>query len=74
MRDGGAGRGAGWRETHETPAEHDLRNRATTSAWDAAAPVVRAFEDVRYGESEPQPDAVARAREALRSAEASVRG
>jgi uncharacterized protein DUF4129 len=67
-------RGAGWRETYETPAEHDARNRAAEPAWNAAAPVVRAFEDVRYGEHEPLPETVERAREALRSAEASVRG
>jgi hypothetical protein len=67
-------RGAGWREEYETPAEHDARLRSAESRWGAAAPVVRAFEDVRYGEDEPDRATVTSAREALRTAEASLRG
>ena len=65
--------GAGWRERYETPAEHDTRIEATESRWRAAGPIVRAFEDVRYGEHEPDPTTVTRAREALRDTKAALR-
>ena len=67
-------RGAGWREGHETPAEHGDRISTAETRWRRAAPVVRAFEDVRYGEQEPEAATVVRAREALRDVEASLRG
>jgi len=66
--------GAGWRELYETPAEHDARITAAESRWRAAEPIVRGFEDVRYGEHEPAAASVTRAREALHDVEASLRG
>lgn len=61
--------GPGWREPAETPAEHSGRLRAAGERWLAAAPLVRAFEEVRYGEIEPGEDTVVAAREALRRVE-----
>ncbi len=66
--------GAGWRETHETPAEHQGRISAVAASWEASAPVVRAFEDVRYGGIVPDAGTVARTREAFRKLEAVIRG
>jgi hypothetical protein len=62
-------RGAGWREPSETPAEHERRLTRSATTWTGAAPLVRAFEDLRYGEREPTPDVVQRARDALRALE-----
>jgi hypothetical protein len=61
--------GPGWREPAETPAEHSGRLRAAGERWLAAAPLVRAFEEVRYGEIEPDEGSVVAAREALRRVE-----
>jgi hypothetical protein len=61
--------GPGWREPAETPAEHSGRLRAAGERWLAAAPLVRAFEEVRYGEVEPGEETVLAAREALRRVE-----
>lgn len=62
--------GAGWRAPAETPAEHETRLAQAAARWREAAPVVRAFEALRYGEVEPDPATVDRAREALRRVEA----
>lgn len=62
--------GAGWRAPAETPAEHEARLALAAARWREAAPVVRAFEALRYGEVEPDPGTVDRAREALRRVEA----
>lgn len=61
--------GPGWREPSETPAEHSGRLGAAGERWLAAGPLVRAFEEVRYGEIEPGEDTVMAAREALRRVE-----
>jgi hypothetical protein len=44
------------------------------AGWSAAGTIVRAFEDLRYGEQDPSPDTVERAREAYRGMEAPRRG
>lgn len=62
--------GPGWRDPAETPAEHSGRLRTAGERWLAAVPLVRAFEEVRYGEIEPAEETVAAAREALRRVEA----
>ena len=41
-------RGAGWRPEPETPAEHHSRITSAMPIWADAAPIVRAFEDLRY--------------------------
>ncbi|MEK6206218.1 MAG: DUF4129 domain-containing protein [Chloroflexota bacterium] len=65
--------GQGWRAAAETPAEHHSRISGADPRWSAASPIVAAFEDLRYGELSPDHTTVARAREALRTVEASVR-
>jgi hypothetical protein len=67
-------RGAGWREPAETPAEHETRLARSSDAWTGAAPLVRSFEDLRYGDVEPTPDGMQRARDALRALETRPRG
>lgn len=57
--------GVPWRAAGETPAEHQARATATAPRYEGAAILVRAFEDLRYGEVAPSPDTVARARVAL---------
>jgi hypothetical protein len=62
--------GPGWREPAETPAEHEARLVGSADRWRAAAPIVRAFEELRYGEREPDERTVTDARAALRRVEA----
>lgn len=62
--------GPGWRAPAETPAEHEARLAAAAARWRDAAPLVRAFEAVRYGEREPDRATLDRARDALRRVEA----
>lgn len=66
-------RGAGWRGESETPTEHETRIAVSDARWRAAGPIVRAFEDLRYGETDPDAAALARANDALRSLEAAPR-
>lgn len=66
-------RGAGWREAAETPREHAARITATGSGWRAASPIVSAFEDLRYGERDPDAETLVRARRSLESLEAPPR-
>jgi hypothetical protein len=61
--------GPGWRGPAETPAEHEARLVAAGERWRAATDVVRAFEAVRYGETEPDERVLAAARDALRRVE-----
>jgi uncharacterized protein DUF4129 len=65
--------GHGWRQTGETPDEHRRRVAATDPHWQVAAPLVRAFEALRYGEIDPDGATLARARGALRAVEAAAR-
>lgn len=61
--------GPGWREPAETPAEHEGRLVSAAARWREAAPIVRAFEALRYGERDPDAATVAEARAALRRVE-----
>lgn len=61
--------GPGWRAPAETPAEHEARLVGTAAKWRDAAPLVRAFETLRYGDRDPAPADIERAREALRRVE-----
>jgi hypothetical protein len=65
--------GLGWREPAETPAEHHRRIADADARWAAAAPIVAAFENLRYGDEAPDGSTVSGARAALRSLEAAVR-
>lgn len=62
--------GPGRRGAAETPAEHERRLLASADRWSAASEIVRAFEELRYGEREPDPGTVERASAALRRVEA----
>jgi hypothetical protein len=64
---------AGWREIAETPAEHAARISSLAPVWAEGAPIVRAFEDLRYGEEPPSPEVLERARAAFSTLEARVR-
>ncbi len=66
-------RGAGWRAAPETPSEHETRIAAADGAWRAATPLVRAFEELRYGEIDPSAETLARARGALARVEGARR-
>ncbi|HVR88580.1 MAG TPA: DUF4129 domain-containing protein [Candidatus Limnocylindria bacterium] len=57
--------GIGWRGIGETPAEHLQRALAREPRFAAAGALVRAFEDLRYGERPPAGATLARARAAL---------
>jgi hypothetical protein len=65
--------GHGWRGAAETPSEHERRITGADARWGVTSPIVTAFEDLRYGELEPDAATVVRAREALRAVEAVVR-
>lgn len=57
--------GAGWRAGAETPAEHHARLGSLDGRWRPAHAIVDAFEQMRYGEVDPSPTSVERARHAL---------
>jgi hypothetical protein len=61
--------GVGWRQPHETPAEHLARITSEDRRWSAGDPLVRAFEDLRYGEAVPDGVTLEHARAALRTLE-----
>jgi len=61
--------GAGWRQPQETPAEHLARIRSEDARWSAGDPLVRAFEELRYGEAAPDAATLDHARGALRALE-----
>ena len=61
--------GVPWRAVGETPAEHQARAVATAPRNEAADLLVRAFEDLRYGERGPDPATLTAARQALASIE-----
>ena len=58
-------RGIGWRATAETPAEHLVRAVRADERVVDAAPLVHAFETLRYGERGPDAAMVETARAAL---------
>ncbi len=62
--------GPGRRGPSETPAEHERRLLAAAERWRDASQIVRAFEDMRYGERDPDAATLGRAAEALRRVEA----
>lgn len=57
--------GVPWRAVSETPAEHHLRAAAAAARHESAGMVVRAFEELRYGDIEPSAETVTRARAAI---------
>jgi hypothetical protein len=65
--------GVGWRQAHETPAEHLARIVGEDARWSAGDPLVHAFEDMRYGDVVPDATALDHARVALRTLEAARR-
>jgi len=65
--------GVGWRQPHETPAEHLARIANEDARWSAGDGLVRAFEDMRYGESPPDTTTLENARVALRTLESARR-
>ena len=65
--------GVGWRQPHETPAEHLARIAGEDARWSAGGVLVRAFEDMRYGEAAPDAGALEHARGALRTLEVARR-
>ncbi|MDE3192677.1 MAG: DUF4129 domain-containing protein [Chloroflexota bacterium] len=63
-------RGPGRRAPSETPAEHERRLLAFAEGWREASAVIRAFEELRYGERAPEAAVVERAAQALARVEA----
>jgi hypothetical protein len=61
--------GVAWRATGETPAEHHARAVALAPRHRAADGLVRAFEDLRYGERDPDAATLEGARGALQMIE-----
>lgn len=66
----GDANGVPWRATGETPAEHHDRAVAAVPRLAAVSTLVRAFEDLRYGERDPDNATVEDARRALNEIEA----
>ena len=62
--------GVSWRAVGETPGEHHDRAVVRTPRLAAAAAVVRAFEELRYGERDPDAASLAAARRAIAAIEA----
>jgi len=58
-------RGIAWRAMGETPAEHHERSVTATPSNAAATVLVRAFEDLRYGDRDPDAQTLVEARRAL---------
>jgi hypothetical protein len=65
--------GVGWRQPHETPAEHLARIASEDARWSAGDRLVHAFEDMRYGEAAPDAATLDHARVALRTLESARR-
>jgi hypothetical protein len=65
----GDANGIEWRATGETPAEHHDRSVISTPRNEAATVLVRAFEDLRYGERDPDATTLDAARRSLMSIE-----
>ncbi|MEP7003478.1 MAG: DUF4129 domain-containing protein [Chloroflexota bacterium] len=62
--------GVAWRAPGETPAEHQERATRRGGPFAAASPLVRAFEDLRYGDRDPDAATIAAARAAVAAVEA----
>ena len=62
--------GVSWRAVGETPAEHHDRAVGHGPRFAAAAGLVRLFEELRYGERDPDPAGLASARSAMAAIEA----
>lgn len=65
--------GVGWRQPHETPAEHLARITGEDARWRSGDGLVHAFEDMRYGGAVPDEATLDGARTALRTLEAARR-
>ena len=65
----GDANGVAWRATGETPAEHHHRSVFSSPPNEAATVLVRAFEDLRYGDRDPDAATLAAARRALAAIE-----
>lgn len=65
----GEAAGVSWRSVGETPAEHQLRAAGQGPGFAAAAGIVRAFEELRYGDRDPDAPTLAAARTALAAVE-----
>ena len=61
--------GVPWRGAGETPAEHHARAIAAAPRHEAASILVRAFEDLRYGDRDPDAATVEAARRSLAAIE-----
>ncbi len=61
--------GVAWRAAGETPAEHHDRSVVATPRNEAATVLVRAFEDLRYGDRDPDAATLAAARRGLATIE-----
>jgi len=61
--------GIAWRAAGETPREHHDRSVIATPRNEAATVLVRAFEDLRYGDRDPDPATVEAARRGLAAIE-----
>jgi len=61
--------GIAWRAAGETPREHHQRSVIATPRNDAASVLVRAFEDLRYGERDPDAATLEASRRGLLSIE-----
>ncbi len=62
--------GVAWRAAGETPAEHQERALRRDARFAAVSPLVRAFEDLRYGDRDPDAATIAAARAAVAGIEA----
>jgi hypothetical protein len=65
--------GAGWRRPQETPAEHLARISNADARWSAGDRLVRAFEDLRYGDAPPDAPTLEHVRATLRALESARR-
>jgi len=65
--------GHGWRDQGETPDEHQRRVALSDPRWSAAEPIVIAFDELRYGDRDPDRTTLSRARAALATLESAVR-
>ena len=61
--------GVAWRAAGETPSEHQRRSVVAAPRNEAAGVLVRAFEDLRYGERDPDRETLEAARRGLAAIE-----